>query len=196
MPFSTISLESPCCITTELAPCALLMWQRMIGEWCWKPHTQYMMRNGLSHLPPAHLFSPAPSRWRLPFSHGHVYSCKKTVPSESCPQKFIFLSLIMCAVLIDSPLGSLKNNIQLIFPQTTSWKWLGKFLFRFVPSPWHPTDQVQEEYLACQHVPAAHSLAAWGLQMENSAADICRIPRLIMFVKGQPWQHAPGCRHS
>lgn len=35
------------------------------------------------------------------------------------------------------------------------------------------------------------SLASWGLQLEKPAAGICRIPRLIMFVKGQPWQHAP-----
>lgn len=155
MPFSAISLESPCCIATELAPCAPLMWQKMIGEWCWKPHTQYMMRNDLSHLPPSPPFSPVPSRWRLPFSHGHVYSCKKTVPSESCPQKFLFLSLSMWAALIDSPVRSLMHNIQLICPQTTSWKWLGKFLFHFFLPPLHPTDHVQEKYLVCQHVPAA-----------------------------------------
>lgn len=50
--------------------------------------------------------------------------------------------------------------------------------------------------LVCQHVPAACPLASWGLQLENPAAGICRIPRPIMFAKGQPWQHAPGYRHS
>lgn len=141
-------------------------------------------------------FSPVLSRWRLPFSHSHVYSCKKTVPSESCCQKFLLLSLIMWAALIDSPVGILLHNIQLISPPTISWKWLGRFLFHFVPSPLHPTDHIQEKYLVCQPVPAAHSLASWGLQLENPAAGVCRIPRLIMFVKGQPWQHAPGHRHS
>lgn len=33
------------------------------------------------------------------------------------------------------------------------------------------------------------SLASWGLQLENSAADICSIPRLIMFVKGHGNMH-------
>lgn len=88
------------------------------------------------------------------------------------------------------------HNIQLISPQTISWKWLGRFLFHFVPSPLHPTDHTQEKYLVCQPVPAAHSLASWGLQLENPAAGICRIPRLIMRVKGQPWQHTPGYKHS
>lgn len=127
MPFSATSLESPCCIVTGLALCAPLMWQRMTGEWCWKPHTQYMMRNDLSHLPPGTPFSPIPSRWKLP--------CKKTGSSESCPQNFLFLPSIMWAALIDSPVGSLMHNIQLIGPRTTSWKWLGKFLFTFFHRP-------------------------------------------------------------
>lgn len=71
----------------------------------------------ICHILP--LTHPSPQffpRCRLPCLHSnsHVYSCKKTVPNESCAPNFPLLSSIIWAAMIDSPVGSLLHNIQLI----------------------------------------------------------------------------------
>lgn len=160
-------LISPLCHSQQShwsSPAALLLNLQAVPHWCgrewvegdvgklthstWcateKCATSFPLRN------PSPQFLP---RWGLAFSHSHVCSCKKTVPSQSCAQKIIFLSLIVWAALIGSPVGSLLHNIQLICSPTASWKWLGRFLFCFVPSPFHPTDHIQEKYLVSAKYP-------------------------------------------
>lgn len=127
-------LDSPCCTAAKHAQCLPtdvveddLESNVIVGNLL---HSTWW--GALCHTFPLTLSPPQflPDKG-CPLAMG-MSSCKETVPTESWPPKVSFLSSVLWTALLDSPVGGLLCDIQLICPQTIPWKWLGRFVLHLL----------------------------------------------------------------